>query len=52
MRGPVAEVRDFLDAALLRPVSPPVADPPDALVRRRLVALTRQDTGDNSHRTP
>lgn len=39
MRGPVAEVRDFLDAALLRPVSPPVADPPDALVRRRLVAV-------------
>ena len=41
MRGPVAELRAFLDAALVRPVSAPVADPPRTRVRRRIVvALT------------
>jgi membrane protease YdiL (CAAX protease family) len=34
----VAELRAFIDAALLRPVSAPVVDPPGTLVRRRVVA--------------
>lgn len=38
MRGPVTELRAFLGAALLTPVSAPVADPPDTRTRRRVVA--------------
>ncbi|WP_353354851.1 CPBP family intramembrane glutamic endopeptidase [Intrasporangium sp. DVR] len=37
MRGPVAELRAFIDAALVRPVAAPQPDPPAALLRRRLV---------------
>ena len=37
MRGPVAELRAFVDAALVRPVSGPVADPPGIRTRRRVV---------------
>jgi len=38
VRGPVAELRAFLDAALLRPVTTAVMDPPATRLRRRLVA--------------
>ncbi|HEX6056626.1 MAG TPA: CPBP family intramembrane glutamic endopeptidase [Intrasporangium sp.] len=37
MRGPVAELRAFLDAALVRPVPGAVADPPGMRARRRVV---------------
>ena len=37
MRGPVAELRAFLDAALLVPVGGQHADPPEARTRRRVV---------------
>lgn len=41
MRGPVAELRAFLDAALLEPVEGQHADPPEARARRRaVVAVT------------
>ena len=38
VRGPLAELRAFLHAALLRPVTAPVVDPPETRPRRRLVA--------------
>ncbi|MDC5696199.1 CPBP family intramembrane metalloprotease [Intrasporangium calvum] len=37
MRGPVAELRAFVDAALLRPVADARPDPPGARLRRRVV---------------
>ena len=37
MRGPVAELRAFLDAALLEPVKAQHPDPPQARTRRRVV---------------
>ncbi|HKX66159.1 MAG TPA: CPBP family intramembrane glutamic endopeptidase [Intrasporangium sp.] len=37
MRGPVAELRAFVDAALVRPVSDSMADPPGTRTRRRVV---------------
>ena len=37
MRGPVAELRAFLDAALVRPVPGAMGDPPETRTRRRVV---------------
>ncbi|MBC9820015.1 CPBP family intramembrane glutamic endopeptidase [Terrabacter sp. MAHUQ-38] len=45
MRGPVAELRAFLDAALLRPGAGEQPDPPPARTRRRVVAAVTLAVG-------
>jgi membrane protease YdiL (CAAX protease family) len=45
VRGPIAELRAFLDAALLHPVEVQHQDPPQARTRRRVLAAVTYVTG-------